>query len=534
MLEKGDALITALESALQTGTGFHWNDAEVTFLMRRVGTSKDIHALALVDEEGKVILGAGEAAQGSTFATDLSEVNTLRGEVITRGKKPHFRVSRRIFLSSASEDEHNRHRHDTSDTSTLLTERISRPLWLIADYDMEAIAVAQKAERQHMLVLAGILILLSFLGWISAYLARSYMRSRRLAQESALFAAHIVRTLPAGIIATDTETCVTSINPEACRIMGITEEEALGLPLRALAPAFEEALHSILTDKKPVLDMEIRCAFGKGKALPLAVSASALLDSEESSLGYVFIARDLGEIRHLQFELRRRDRLAALGTLAAGVAHEVRNPLSAIKGIARYFEESNPSESVDAELAQTLGQEVSRLDRVVGELLDLARPDNIQRVMTPLDALIERAHRMVKPALQAGGVCLVVDLPKPPPQVAVDADRLAQVLINLFLNAIEAMCESEKRLLTVRGTIKQQAYEKILQLDVEDSGPGIPAGKLQDIFSPYFTTKSQGTGLGLSIVHKIIEAHDGIIEAKNAVGGGCIMSMHLPLPSSGE
>ena len=557
MSEKGEALITALESALQTGMGFHWNDEELQFLMRRVGAGRDIRALVLLNANGEVVLNAsGDLKQDAGHSPPHSSLPAavqhegLSGQVVESGHGLRFRISRRVFLNTGtgSQDMHGGHGHGGKETGSPSASSLAalreRPLWVVVDYDMQALLAAQRADRLHLAVLAGILVFLALLGAVVGYLLRKYMRSRRLAQESAAFAGLIVRTLPAGIIATDQQGRVTSINTEALRIMGAQEATVAGQELRRLAPALWDALGAPSAQGRAVLDMELRCAFGAEQTLPLAVSVSPLRTDEEQWLGHVFILRDLGEIRRLQSELRRRDRLASLGTLAAGVAHEVRNPLSAIKGIARYFEESYPPESDEGELARTLGQEVLRLDKVVGNLLDLARPDNIQRVPVPLDALVERARRMVKPALEAGGVLFAVHLPQEaedsgalspkPCLVAVDGDRLAQVLINLFLNAVEAMHDSPRRELTLRARITAEGRERTLHLDVEDSGCGIAHEDLQNIFSPYFTTKKRGTGLGLSIVHNIVEAHDGTIEAHNKADGGCTVSLHLPLPFAGE
>ena len=232
--------------------------------------------------------------------------------------------------------------------------------------------------------------------------------------------------------------------------------------------------------------------------------------------------RDLGEIRRLQSELRRRDRLVALGNMAAGIAHEVRNPLSAIKGLARFFMEASPRESEESRMAGIMTQEVLRLDKVVGALLDFARPDALNLSDVPLDEVVERARGMIGPDMEARGVRFEADLPKPPLIVRLDRDRMTQVLLNLFLNAVQAMPDGG--MLRVRG----RAEGSELLLEVADTGCGIAPERLADIFSPYFTTKASGTGLGLSIVHKIVEAHEGTIEAASTPGEGTVFLLRFP------
>lgn len=549
-LEKGGSLINALEGALQTGSGFHWTNAELQALMRRVGSGADIRALALVNAGGRVLLGVPGAevrkASPSTSPSappSAAPAGGATGEVLAQWNTPppealhlvmlpqpdgRVRITRRIRVDSG--DMHSDHGHGGV-RSVLRLARPGTALWVAVEYDAAAIDAAQQSDRTHRVVIGAILAFITFLGGMTWYLVRGYVRSRQVAQETSAFAGHVVRTLPVGVLATDAEDRITVINAEALRITGMTSQEAVGRSLPTFWPELWNPLAASLRPGESLLDRELRCAFRGRPPMPLSVSASPLHTEHGESLGFVLIVRDLGEIRHLQAELRRRDRLAALGTLAARVAHEVRNPLSAIRGIARYFEECYPAGSEDAELAQTLGQEVLRLDKVVGELLDLARPDVIERHPIALDALVERARRMAAPAMQEQNVDFTAHVPSPAPMVMVDGDRMGQVLINLLLNAVDAMQESPCKHLAVRAALEASADgEALLTLEVEDSGCGIAPDKMQDIFSPYYTTKARGTGLGLSIVHKIVEAHGGVIEVKNGEGGGCVMVVRLPVP----
>ena len=524
-LEKGNAIITILENALSTESGLHLADNTLNTLVKNLGSDKSLHFLALVDARGTVLMGTGGPAAGERL-WDTPPPATLSGAEISLDEEPHFRVSRQLRLGNASG--HKRGGHGNTHAN-LLAAGADAPLWVVTDYDMTSILEARDADRRHLFVIALVLLFLAFLGCVTWYLVRRHLRSLRIAQEATAFSAHILRTLPVGIIAADTDGHITSMNAEALRI--------IGPPSNAPAPSLPAMWMPFLASLKAgntVRDTEMRCSFDEGRPIPLAVSASSLITESGQLLGYVFIVRDLGEIRQLQAELRRRDRLAALGTLAAGIAHEVRNPLSAIRGIARYFAECHAPGSEEGELSKTLEQEVLRLDKVVGNLLDLARPDTLQRAAVPLEALIARAQRMAAPALEKDGVAFTAHLPPSAPDIQVDGDRLTQVFLNLFLNAVDAMRQSAVRQLTVRATVDTDADSAWLAVEVEDTGCGIPPEKMQDIFSPYYTTKPRGTGLGLAIVHKIVEAHEGVVEARNSRNGGCVMTVRLPLPQEGK
>lgn len=178
--------------------------------------------------------------------------------------------------------------------------------------------------------------------------------------------------------------------------------------------------------------------------------------------------RDLGEIRRLQSELRRRDRLVALGNMAAGIAHEVRNPLSAIKGLARFFMEASPEGSDESRMADIMTREVLRLDKVVGDLLDFARPDVLNLTDVGLNELVERARDMVRSDMDARKIRFEAELPEPPLSVRLDRDRMTQVLLNLFLNAVQAMPDGGRLMVRAR----MEGTE--LALNVADTGAASP------------------------------------------------------------
>ena len=528
--EKGNAFITIIENELRTPPGIlRWTDNSLHALMGSLATDKDLHFLAIVDEEGTVLLGTGHLAQGERL-WDTPPPPLLTGaEAILRGE-PHFRVSRRIHLGEEAISPSTPQEYRKLASS-------KAPLWGVAGFSMKAISAARDTDRLHLFIIALVLLLLGLFWGASWHLVRRHLRSRQLLLETTAFSSHILRNLPLGIIATSTDYTITSINAEAARILAVPhpgsgEDAQLPAP-RRLPPAWEPVMAS-LRSGVPLRDVEMRCTFAEGRSVPLSVTASPLATETGQQLGYVFIVRDLGEIRHLQAELRRRDRLAALGTLAAGIAHEVRNPLSAIRGIARYFRECHAANSEEEDMSKILEQEVLRLDKVVCNLLDLARPDTLQYTPVPLAALVEGARRMALPALTAHEVEFVTELPAHTPAIRVDGDRITQVFINLFLNAVDAMRESPHRRLTVRGTLEKDESGAWLMVEIEDTGCGIPPEIVQDIFSPYYTTKPRGTGLGLAIVHKIMEAHGGTIVARNSSLGGCIMALRLPLPPDHE
>lgn len=226
------------------------------------------------------------------------------------------------------------------------------------------------------------------------------------------------------------------------------------------------------------------------------------------------------EVKRLEKEMRRREKQAAVGDLAAGVAHELRNPLSSIKGYATYFGSRFPKGSEDREAARIMVQEVDRLNRVITDLIGVTRPTDIHPAPTDMGRLVDDILRLLAQDAGLRGV----ELRREGSSVFawIDPDRLRQAVLNVCLNAVEAMQDGGFLLLRL------SADENQVRLDVVDNGPGIPPELLSRVFDPYFTTKSQGTGLGLVIVMNIVEAHSGTVHVASEPGGGTTVHFSLP------
>lgn len=219
------------------------------------------------------------------------------------------------------------------------------------------------------------------------------------------------------------------------------------------------------------------------------------------------------QVRLLEEEVRRKEKLAAIGTLAAGVAHEIRNPLSSIKGYATYFGERFPEGSEDRAAAGVMVREVDRLNRVISDLIGFSRPTDVHLKPTPLTKVAEHALQLLRQDAAQRKVRLVLEATPNLPPALLDADRFGQALLNVCLNALDAMPQGG--VMTLRLT--NYAANRLC-LEVDDTGTGIAPEHMPHIFDPYFTSKGHGTGLGLATVHKIIEAHGGEVSVTSRYG----------------
>jgi two-component system sensor histidine kinase HydH len=264
------------------------------------------------------------------------------------------------------------------------------------------------------------------------------------------------------------------------------------------------------------------CVFARDKIVPISLSATRIVNEEGQFVGNVLILRDLGELRRLQAEIRRQEKLAALGGLAAGVAHEIRNPLSSIKGLATYFAGKFSDGSQERKLALVMTQETDRLNRVISELLEFARPTDIKPRPTNVNELLRHSMQLIAQDAAANQITLHQHFQNGLCPAHVDPDRLSQCLLNLYLNALQAM-QAGGSLTVASETIDDEH----VRIQVVDTGSGISAEDVDRIFDPYFTTKAKGTGLGLAIVHKIIEAHGGHIQVESTPGKGTRFGLTL-------
>ena len=248
-------------------------------------------------------------------------------------------------------------------------------------------------------------------------------------------------------------------------------------------------------------------------------------NDEVAELAQAFnvMSQRLEQLHELESELRRRDRLSALGQVAAGIAHEVRNPLGIIRTSAELIRKRQRVAEGDQQLLQNVIDEVRRIDQLITDFLAFVRPESVILLPLRTSDVIARVTRFCEPELTVRGIALEVRDEAPDAWIDGDADALHQAALNVVLNAIDAMPGGGKLL------IGQRIVGKFLYLRFSDSGPGLPEAVRERVFDPFFTTKPQGTGLGLAKVLSVMEGHRGSVECHNEAGGGATFEFILPL-----
>ncbi|MBI4537860.1 MAG: PAS domain-containing protein [candidate division NC10 bacterium] len=341
----------------------------------------------------------------------------------------------------------------------------------------------------------------------------------------------LLGSLQDGLLILDGQGGILSMNQAAEELTGLSASQTMGRVIGDAFPPLASLAAKTLAAGRSHADFDGVLLRADGACLRVSAVASVLSDAGGTSRGVVLALRDLSRVSDLEEQVRRSERLAALGILAAGIAHEVRNPLVGVRGAAQLLEKEAAFPDQLREYTQMIVRQVDRLNRIVNDLLALgaqrpleARPCNVHQVL-------EEALSLSVATLKPMGLQVARQYDPEIPAAAGDFDRLLQVFLNLIRNGIEAMPGGGA--LTVRTRFERAAPQcggrPAVQVEIQDRGPGIPDKVHPRLFTPFFTSKDGGTGLGLAISLRIIEEHRGAIEAQNRSGGGATFRVFLPV-----
>jgi two-component system sensor histidine kinase HydH len=374
--------------------------------------------------------------------------------------------------------------------------------------------------------MGAILIVLGTGALYFIFIVQNYYLVDRTLDRMKTYTENVVESMADGLISMDRDGRIMTLNRQAVQILGSSRELLEG---QRIADVLGEGVGEILCSaERPgaVREREMDVRRDPDGMIPLSFSAAPLRDEKGREMGSVLLIKDLREIRDLQGKVRRSERLASLGRLAAGVAHEIRNPLSSIRGFAQYFVKRFHGQPEEEGYASVMVKEVDRLNRVITELLDFAGPKEPRREPRSLEDIADHALKLLAPDLASRKVAVFKEYEPGLPAVSVDRDQISQVFLNLLLNAIESMEGGGGE---IRLTLRRCGPPPAVEAVIADTGAGIPVDDVEKVFEPFFSRKRKGTGLGLAIVHQIIESHQGEIRVESAPGKGTTFRMTLPV-----
>ena len=335
------------------------------------------------------------------------------------------------------------------------------------------------------------------------------------------------------VVGADAAGCVILFNREAERATGWARDEVAGQAVSTLlfpddhAGVVEHRMRTVGEDDDVFFDAVLRTRSGQARSVRWQLARSYAADAPSpSDMHFFLIGHDVTDEVALAERTRRAERLAAVGTLAAGLAHEIRNPLNGAHLHLTLLERALKKEQAGSEAKEslaTVASEIQRLSNLVTDFLQFARPQRMELTPTSLSDVAARAVSVLRPEAERRGVALTLEVPRTPIAVAGDAPRLEQVVLNLVKNAIEANDQSSRSRDAASGRSGGHVVARVFRtpssaiVEVEDDGPGIAASDAP-IFDAFYTTKPSGTGLGLSIAHRIAEDHGGVMTVDSAPG----------------
>lgn len=383
-------------------------------------------------------------------------------------------------------------------------------------------------SRKGLIAVTALLFLVSGIATAAVITFLHYASIRRTLEEVKGLARNILKSIPTGVLTVNRAGTVTAVNPSAEAVLRRSSEALLGRPYAevfAEGDPIRTVLDRALAGETHVDHRDL--AYGEGGAArTIRVSTADLAGDEGEPAGVILLAKDVTDWLALERRVRSADKLAALHTLSAGVAHELRNPLSAMDLNLHLLEEelreAEPLRPKSAEYLRVLNVECRRLSAILDNFMKFARPGAIQPRAVDAAAVVEHIASLLRYEAEEKGIRLETDVDPGLPPALGDEAQIGQVLLNVIVNAFQALPDGGLCRIEARGG---QGW---LELVVRDTGTGIPAAALPRLFEPFYTTKSGGSGLGLAIAYRIVQDHGGTIAVSSEPGSGTRVTVRLP------
>lgn len=510
-IEKGATLIRSFEAGLRDRADREKDIFYFQKLLMETAQQPDIDYIVVTDSEGDILADSDPSTLGLRYGRDLDMKKIAQSQEIrwrqtaNPGGAGTFEVYRGFSPW----------RDGTAAGS-------QRPLIFFVGFNMDKIEKASREDFYRTVITAIILILIGSLAIVSLFLVQAYRTARASLSRVRVFSEALVRNMPIGLLAMDKDNRIVVCNEHARGLFAGDCPEILGQDVVRILPDALVRLLNKVNAPDGLIEQDISLPSEKSGEQTWEVVAAAFAD-EDVPEGKILLARNVTAIRGLEKEVVRSRHLNAIGSLAAGVAHEIRNPLSSIKGFAVYFKQRLSGNRDDEETAEIMIAETERLNRVISQLIEFARPLTLKKEKTALTGLVQQTVKLIEGEARKNSVQIDVRAPEDLPAAEIDPDKIRQVLLNIFLNALAAMPGGG------RLSVELSQRQDVLEVVVSDTGAGIDEKDLPRIYDPYFTSKPAGTGLGLAVVQKIMEAHGAFLQIETRAGAGTRVVLRFAL-----
>ncbi len=528
---QGVMLLKSIEASARTGMkSLMWQEISLGKLMVETAKDDEIAYVYLIDGHGLIAhhsdpLHENKDARWKPDLNDRDQIVT-RINVLPEGIRIYELAK---YFSPMYEPSLIQSKDGVNGLGQEAEQHSLRGDTIVVGMRMAVFESARHADIQHALIMAAIILVLGSGALFFIFVIQNYYLVNRTLRQTQDYTRQVVASMANGLLSLDTDGKVISYNLLALELLDLKESEVRGMNFDEVIDFKTTGIFQTLNYCMPVLDKEINHRKKSGEIVPLTLSITPIIGEDSTCQGAVIVMRDLREIKQLEEKVRRSEKLAAIGKLAAGVAHEIRNPLSSIRGFAQYLRNTFKDKPREREYTETIVLEVDRINSVVTDLLTFARPMEAELIPTDLTELIEHAVRLVEEDALSLNIDIQTDI-QDLSKIPLDANQMTQAILNLLLNALQAVKNGGR----IEVGAELNPSDSLLKIWVEDDGSGIAAEQKEKIFDPFFTTREKGTGLGLAIVHKIVENHRGEINLQSPLAGktrGCRFTITIPIKS---
>ncbi len=517
LMQKGETVIRSIEAGARTSMMHSMSEGNPlhTLISENI-RENDIAYIRIVNEKNHVI---DQTASPIVPALSAQQIDRI---IQTGIPVTELHNDLRIFTVSTLFQPKNHDRSIATDGSHRMfsAETPDNPDKQIISIGLftDEFDIARRYDVHHALFMGGILFLLGSVGIYFLFLYQQIRVAKSTLTDMKLYTDNVIESIPAGLITLDAQDRVVSCNRKAEEIFRRTKEEIHGRTITEILLGCSFNCHDICRND---VDLSDEFITDDGRHIPIKISGSRLINTEGRIIGTVLILRDMSTIQEMEQQLERSRRMVALGKMAAGIAHEIRNPLGTLRGFAHYFGSRPEANKESKSYANLMISEVDRLNRNVSGLLQFARPREPQFQPVDLDALIAKTVVLMESDFSNHALDFHWQR-NTGITVNADPDLLLQVLMNLIKNSIHATPPGGEISLTCSED------EHYIRITVSDTGKGMNEHEREKMFDPFFTTGKTGTGLGLAVSHQIIEQHQGVFEVETASGKGTAVTLVLP------
>jgi two-component system, NtrC family, sensor histidine kinase HydH len=519
LFQKGETIIMAVEAGMRTSMMHFTGEGDpLQTLITESSREKNIAFIRIIKRDGEIL-------NQTDNAPEVGQLTDKEKERVMDSDKPivHFEKATGIFILSKRFHPHvagfgmrmkmGEQGRLRGESAQNFTDGIISIGLLTREFDY-----ARRQDVHHAMFMGAILFLVGSAGLYFLFLYQGMRVAQSTLANMTLYTDNVIESIPVGIITLDVEERIVSYNRKMEEIFGRSLENTKGEKIQVAFPGCPIDCSDIC---KTVLEHSAECSAGDGRNVPVKIGGSSLINNTGEVIGTVLIIRDMSILRDMEQQLERSRRMAALGKMATGIAHEIRNPLGTLRGFAQYFGNQASAGDEGRSYADLMVSEVDRLNRNISGLLQFARPREPQFVQVFLDELITKIVALMEGdfadhALNFNWKCntgITFDA---------DPDLLLQVLMNLLKNSIHATPSGGE------VVIKGSEDEDHVRITVADTGSGMTEQEKEKMFDPFFTTGKTGTGLGLAVSHQIVEQHRGFFEIESVPGERTVVTVVLP------